>query len=72
MDATLGEDCVNDVCPILKSQTAQEAAKCFKQTQVPKEVVGRGGECLCPFPQPATAPLTVEGLDALPGNVQVV
>jgi len=45
MDALLGDDCVNDRCHALKFQTAEEAAKCTKKTQVPGEVVGRGGEC---------------------------
>ena len=45
MDATLGENCVNDACPILKSQTAEQAAKCSKETQVKGEIVGRNGEC---------------------------
>ncbi|KAK4163136.1 hypothetical protein QBC43DRAFT_345307 [Cladorrhinum sp. PSN259] len=50
MDAVLGENCVNDLCPILKSQGATEAAKCVKGTQVPDEVVGRGGEWLKEMP----------------------
>lgn len=45
MDATLGKDCVNDLCPILESQPSSEGVKCVKKTQVPDEVVGRGGEC---------------------------
>ncbi|KAK4222136.1 hypothetical protein QBC38DRAFT_504296 [Podospora fimiseda] len=55
MDATLGEDCVNDLCPILKTQSSREGAKCVKGTQVPDEIVGRGGEWLT----------------EMPGNVQV-
>jgi hypothetical protein len=49
MDATLGENCVNDVCPVLKSQTAEQAAKCSKETQVGGEIVGRNGECTSPY-----------------------
>jgi len=51
MDATLGNDCVNDGCPVLKSQPVKEAVACTKKTQVPGEIVGRGGECkfFCPF-----------------------
>ncbi|KAK4218495.1 hypothetical protein QBC37DRAFT_466503 [Rhypophila decipiens] len=55
MDAVLGEDCVNDVCSALKNQSSFEGAKCTKQTQVPGEDVGRGGQWLT----------------ALPGDVQV-
>jgi len=45
MDAVLGKDCVNEVCHALKSQTAKDVLECNKRTQVPNEVVGRGGEC---------------------------
>lgn len=50
MDAVLGKDCVNDVCSVLKSQTAAEAAACTKQTQVLNEVIGRNGECELTIP----------------------
>jgi len=46
MDALLDESgCLNEVCNALKMQTPREAAKCNKQSQVPGESVGRGGEC---------------------------
>ncbi|KAK3362572.1 hypothetical protein B0T25DRAFT_619642 [Lasiosphaeria hispida] len=45
MDATLGSDCVNDICSALKSQSSKDAVNCIKKTQVPNEIVGRGGEC---------------------------
>jgi len=44
MDAVLGKDCVNEVCSVLKSQTAREAVACTKKSQV-GESVGRSGEC---------------------------
>ncbi len=47
MDAVLGDNCVNDVCPVLKSQSNADAVACTKKTQVPGENVGRGGECKC-------------------------
>ncbi|KAK0728734.1 hypothetical protein B0T26DRAFT_638474 [Lasiosphaeria miniovina] len=55
MDAVLGDSCVNDECPVLKSQSAEEVLKCTKETQVLGELVGRNGEWL----------------DALPGNVPI-
>lgn len=45
MDAVLGDNCINDACPILKSQPSKDAAACTKVTQVPDEDVGRSGEC---------------------------
>ncbi|KAK0611814.1 hypothetical protein B0T14DRAFT_595187 [Immersiella caudata] len=45
MDALLGEDCLNDRCHALKSQSVQEAVACTKRTQVEGEVVGREGQC---------------------------
>ncbi|KAH8885280.1 hypothetical protein GQ53DRAFT_878643 [Thozetella sp. PMI_491] len=50
MDAVLGDNCVNDVCPILKSQSNKDAVACTKMTQVPGELVGRGGEWLDSLP----------------------
>ncbi|KXX72908.1 hypothetical protein MMYC01_210382 [Madurella mycetomatis] len=55
MDAVLGDDCINDGCSALKSQSAAEAVACTKGTQVLGESVGRNGEWL----------------PALPGNVPV-
>ncbi|KAK3321671.1 hypothetical protein B0H66DRAFT_618703 [Apodospora peruviana] len=43
MDALLGNDCVNDGCSALKSQSSHDAAACTKNTQVPDEDVGRSG-----------------------------
>ncbi|KAK0734507.1 hypothetical protein B0T26DRAFT_737163 [Lasiosphaeria miniovina] len=45
MDALLGDDCLNDACATLKSQSAQDVVKCTKKTQVPEDV-GIGGEWL--------------------------
>ncbi|KAK0629367.1 hypothetical protein B0T17DRAFT_505930 [Bombardia bombarda] len=45
MDAVLGDDCVNDGCPVLKSQSQEDAVACTKATQVLGENVGRNGEC---------------------------
>ncbi|KAK3381260.1 hypothetical protein B0H63DRAFT_434647 [Podospora didyma] len=45
MDAVLGDNCVNDGCPVLKSQANSDAVACKKSTQVLGEDVGRGGEC---------------------------
>jgi hypothetical protein len=47
MDAVLGSNCVNDLCPALKTQSSAEAAACTKKTQVEGEDVGRGGDCEC-------------------------
>jgi hypothetical protein len=41
----MGDDCINDKCNALKSQAAKDAIACTKKTQVPREVVGRNGEC---------------------------
>lgn len=49
MDAVLGKDCVNDACPVLKSQSAAEVMKCAKPTEV-DESVGRNGEWLAVLP----------------------
>ena len=47
MDAVLGKDCVNDLCPVLKTQSSKDAAACVKKTQVGGEDVGRDGGCEC-------------------------
>lgn len=45
MDAVLGKNCVNDLCPALKNQSSADAAACIKKTHVVGEDVGRGGGC---------------------------
>jgi len=55
MDAVLGNDCINDGCSALKSQSAKDVVACTKMTQVVGEDVSRSGEWL----------------KELPGNVQV-
>lgn len=78
MDAVLGEDCVNDVCSALKNQSSIEGAKCIRQTQVPDEDVGRGGQCKWSLLLLLGDSLRhdsnlkfVTGLTALPGDVEV-
>jgi len=78
MDAVLGNDCVNDVCSALKNQSSIEGAKCVKQTQVPEEDVGRGGQCkwslllfLRDALQLGSNLWFITGLTALPGDVEV-